>query len=83
VFAPSKRRRVSYYLSLPVVIAVVFLLVAKLVAIERAEIIERMEQTFEKLHGLTESSITPDELAKAEQLVAEKFGTDDWLQRVP
>jgi len=27
--------------------------------------------------------ITPGETAKAEQLVAEKFGTEDWLQRVP
>jgi len=51
--------------------------------LERSEIIERMEQTFEKLYGLTESAITPEERAKAEQLVAEKFGTDDWLQRVP
>ena len=51
--------------------------------LSRAEIIDRMEQTFEKLYGLTESEITPDELAKAEQLVAEKFGTSEWLQRVP
>jgi lipoate-protein ligase A len=42
-----------------------------------------MEQTFQKLYGLTESAITADELAKAQQLVADKFGTDDWLQRVP
>jgi len=39
VSAPSKRRRLSYYLSLPVVVAVVFLLVAKLVAMQRDEII--------------------------------------------
>jgi hypothetical protein len=41
VSAPSKRR-ISYYWSLPFVIAVVFLLAAKLVAIERAEIIEEL-----------------------------------------
>jgi len=51
--------------------------------LSRAEIIERMESTFANLYGLTESAITPEERAKAEQLVAEKFGTDDWLQRVP
>jgi lipoate-protein ligase A len=51
--------------------------------LERSEIIERMEQTFEKLYGLTESTITPAERTRAEQLVAEKFGTDDWLRRVP
>jgi len=51
--------------------------------LSRAEIIDRMEATFKNLYGLTESAITPEERAKAEQLVAEKFGTDDWLQRVP
>jgi len=51
--------------------------------LSRAEIIERMEQTFEKLYGLSESEITADELARAEQLVTEKFSTDEWLQRVP
>jgi hypothetical protein len=40
--APSKRRLGSYYWSLPIVIAVVFLLAAKLVAIERAEVIEEL-----------------------------------------
>jgi lipoate-protein ligase A len=51
--------------------------------LERSEIIERMEQTFAKLYGFTESTITDEERAKAERLVAEKFGTDDWLRRVP
>jgi lipoate-protein ligase A len=51
--------------------------------LSRAEIIDRMEATFKNLYGLTESAITAEERAKAEQLVAEKFGTDDWLQRVP
>ena len=39
--ATSKRRR-TYYLSLPVVVTVVFLLVAKLVAMQRAEIIAEL-----------------------------------------
>ncbi len=49
----------------------------------RSEIIEKMVGTFRGLYGLTPSEITPDELARAEQLVVEKFGTDEWLQRVP
>lgn len=51
--------------------------------LSRAEIIERMENTFTGLYGSTPSDITPQEIAKAEALVAEKFGTEDWLQRVP
>lgn len=49
----------------------------------RAEIIDRMIATFRSLHGLHEGDITPAEYARAEQLVAEKFGTDEWLYRVP
>jgi len=49
----------------------------------RAEIIQKMVGTFRGLYGLTPSEITPEELAKAEQLVTEKFGTEEWLYRVP
>jgi lipoate-protein ligase A len=49
----------------------------------RAEIIDRMIATFRSLHGLHDGDITPAEYARAEQLVAEKFGTDEWLYRVP
>ena len=49
----------------------------------RGEIIERMESTFERLYGLTKSELTEHELAAAEQLVAEKFATPEWLNRVP
>ena len=49
----------------------------------RAEIIAKMVGTFTGLYGGTPSEITPEEFAKAEQLVAEKFGTDEWLNRVP
>ena len=49
----------------------------------RAAIIDKMVQTFRDLHGLRDGDITPDEYARAEQLVAEKFGTDEWLYRVP
>jgi lipoate-protein ligase A len=51
--------------------------------LSRAEIIDSMVGTFRGLYGGTEGDITPEERAKAEQLVAEKFGTDDWLYRVP
>jgi lipoate---protein ligase len=49
----------------------------------REEIIHRMIETFRGLHGLTESELTPEELAAAETLVREKFATDEWLYRVP
>ena len=49
----------------------------------RADIIARMVDTFRGLYGLQDSAITEDEFAKADALVAEKFGTDEWLHRVP
>ena len=51
--------------------------------LERSEIIDRMVATFRGLYGLSPSEVTPEELTKAAQLVAEKFGTEEWLQRVP
>jgi lipoate-protein ligase A len=51
--------------------------------LSRDDIIARMEQTFATLYGTTQSEITPEELARAEQLVAEKFSTPEWLHRVP
>jgi lipoate-protein ligase A len=51
--------------------------------LSRAEIIERMESTFTTLNGATRSEVTPEERAKAEELVATKFGTEEWLHRVP
>ena len=49
----------------------------------RSEIIDRMIETFREQHGLTDGEITAEEYAAAEKLVAEKFGTDEWLYRVP
>lgn len=49
----------------------------------RAEVIDRMKQTFTTLYGATPGDITPEEYARAEQLVHDKFGTDEWLYRVP
>jgi lipoate-protein ligase A len=51
--------------------------------LSRAEIIDRMIETFRAQHGLTDGEIAPEEYAAAEKLVAEKFGTDEWLYRVP
>ena len=50
----------------------------------RAEIIDRMIDTFRGLYGLHHGEITAAELdAAPRQLVDEKFGTDEWLYRVP
>jgi lipoate---protein ligase len=49
----------------------------------RAEIIDTMTKTFTALYNATPDDVTPDEIAKAEQLVAEKFSTEAWLNRVP
>jgi lipoate-protein ligase A len=51
--------------------------------LSRQEIIETLVATFTRLYGSTPGDITPDERARAEELVAEKFGTDEWLYRVP
>ncbi|MDQ1543779.1 MAG: lipoate---protein ligase [Actinomycetota bacterium] len=51
--------------------------------LSRAEIIDSMIGTFRKLYGGTSGDITAEERAKAEQQVAEKFGTEEWLYRVP
>jgi lipoate-protein ligase A len=49
----------------------------------RQAIIDKMVATFRGLYGLSSSEITSAEMAKAQQLVADKFGTEEWLQRVP
>ncbi|MFJ3394236.1 lipoate--protein ligase family protein [Leifsonia aquatica] len=51
--------------------------------LSRAEIIDRMKQTFASLYGATEGDLTDEEYTEAERLVEEKFGTDEWLYRVP
>jgi lipoate-protein ligase A len=51
--------------------------------LSRTEIIDALIATFTKLYGSTPGEVTDDERAKAEQLVAEKFGTTEWLYRVP
>jgi len=51
--------------------------------LSRAEIIDKMKATFVGLYGGTPDEITPEEFAQAELLVTEKFGTEEWLHRVP
>lgn len=51
--------------------------------LSRAEVIERLVDTFRGAHGLVDGQLTAFELARAEELVATKFGTDEWLYRVP
>ncbi|WP_414167588.1 biotin/lipoate A/B protein ligase family protein [Streptoverticillium reticulum] len=49
----------------------------------RAEVIERMIDTFRSRYGLTDGAVTPEELARAEELAAAKFATEEWTARVP
>jgi lipoate-protein ligase A len=49
----------------------------------RAEIIDRMKQTFTELYRAAPGDITPEEYARAEELVRTKFETPEWLARVP
>jgi lipoate---protein ligase len=51
--------------------------------LSRAEIIDTLIATFRKLYGGSDGELTADERAKAEKLVKEKFGTEEWLYRVP
>lgn len=51
--------------------------------LSRDEVIARMIETFRGLHGLRDGVITEFEYARAAELVELKFGTDDWLYRVP
>ncbi|HEY8294262.1 MAG TPA: biotin/lipoate A/B protein ligase family protein [Micrococcaceae bacterium] len=51
--------------------------------VPRAEIIVRMMETFAGRYGATTTVLTPAELAAAHDRVATKFGTREWLERVP
>ena len=49
----------------------------------REEVIARLIGTFKALHGGTDGAISPEEMAAAETLAAEKFETEEWLRHVP
>ncbi|CAM3445794.1 biotin/lipoate A/B protein ligase family protein [Occultella aeris] len=49
----------------------------------RAAIIESMKNHFRARYDTVDGLLKPEELARAEQLVTEKFATAQWLERVP
>ncbi|WAB82508.1 biotin/lipoate A/B protein ligase family protein [Microcella daejeonensis] len=49
----------------------------------REQILDKLVSTFRGLNGLAEGSITPAEMARIDELVEQKFGTEEWLYRVP
>jgi lipoate-protein ligase A len=49
----------------------------------RETVIERMIATFRRRHGLAGGALLPQELAAAEALIADKFGSPEWLAKVP
>lgn len=51
--------------------------------LSRSAIIDRLEETFVRLTGAQRGELTDAELAAAERLVETKFGTEEWLHRVP
>jgi lipoate-protein ligase A len=51
--------------------------------LERADVIDRLVGTFGARYGLADATIDAGTVAEAEHRVATKFGTEDWLTRVP
>lgn len=49
----------------------------------REDVVNRMLDTFRRLHGLGNDVLHEDELAQAQSLVKDKFGTDAWVADVP
>ncbi|MBN8922660.1 MAG: lipoate--protein ligase [Rhodanobacter sp. 68-29] len=49
----------------------------------RAAVVERMLDTFRRLHGLADDLLREVERVQAQALVKDKFGTDAWIADVP
>ncbi|WP_371552702.1 lipoate--protein ligase family protein [Streptomyces sp. NBC_00554] len=49
----------------------------------REAVIERMIDSFRGRYGLADGKVTPEELARAEELARTKFGSPEWTSRVP
>jgi lipoate-protein ligase A len=49
----------------------------------REDIIGVLTDTFRARYGAIDATLSEDELLRAEELVEQKFGTDEWLYRVP
>ena len=45
--------------------------------------VDAMIDAFRERHGLTDGSLTPEEIAEAETLVHDRFGTRDWVYFLP
>ena len=49
----------------------------------REQILDQLIATFRARNGLADSSITDAEMQRIDELVEKKFGTEEWLYRVP
>jgi len=49
----------------------------------REQVIDSMVGTFRRQYGLSDSELTAQEIAQAENLVRTKFATDGWISRIP
>ncbi|MGY1438835.1 lipoate--protein ligase family protein [Streptomyces reniochalinae] len=49
----------------------------------RREVIERMIASFRGRYGLAEGRVTPEELARAEELALSRYSSEEWTARVP
>ena len=49
----------------------------------RTEVIEALTAHFRSRYATVDGGLRPAELARAEELVATKFGTPEWTARVP
>ncbi|MEU3326174.1 biotin/lipoate A/B protein ligase family protein [Streptomyces albus] len=49
----------------------------------RADVIDRMITSFRTRYGLSEGHVTPQEMARAEELALTKFSSEEWTARVP
>ncbi|MEV5505717.1 lipoate--protein ligase family protein [Streptomyces orinoci] len=51
--------------------------------LSRAAVIERMIASFRGRYGLADGAVTPEEMARAQELAATKFSSEEWTARVP
>ncbi|MFF4604848.1 biotin/lipoate A/B protein ligase family protein [Streptomyces sp. NPDC001339] len=49
----------------------------------RAEVIDRMIASFRTRYGLTRGHVTPEEMARAEELAITRYSNKEWTARVP
>lgn len=50
---------------------------------ERRDVIDTMKTTFAELNGAVAGDITDEEYRAAEKLIATKYGTEEWLNKLP